>query len=155
MDENDQEKAMEVAVHRQALFTVHHLRHLVGDLKQPLSRKYRTAWGEGRLPTLVSATEALGRLVEIDHVEEKPDTRAPRAWLDEWQRGFVLRTGASFLQHQLVVLLRGLRNRRAAGVRRRLGAEYLLNLGLAVKALQDLRKATRDWPGPDEPEPEH
>jgi hypothetical protein len=140
-------------LHRQAMFTLHHLKHLVRDIEQATSRKYRAAWGDHRLPELASAVEALQRLVELDEVDAEPKARTPPAWLDEWQQGFALHTGAFCLLHQLSILLRGLRSRRAVSTRKRLGAEYLLSLGVATKSLEDLYDATCDWQGPDESEP--
>lgn len=146
-------EAAEAWAHCQAMFTVHHLKHLVRDIEHTQLRKYRAAWGDDRLLELASATEALQRLVELDEIDAKPEARTPRSWLDEWQQGFGLHTGTSFLLHQFSVLLRGLRSRQAVSVRRRLGAEYLLSLEVVTKSLEDMYDATCDWPGPDEPEP--
>jgi hypothetical protein len=151
MNNNDGIEAAEVWLHRQALFTAHHLAHLVRDIQQPLSHRYRAVWGDCRLRELHSALEALQRFVEIDDLEVRPEERVPSDWLNQWRQGFALNTGASFLWRHLFALLRGLRNPRGINVRRRLGAEYLLNLGMATKALKDLYEATREWPGPDTP----
>jgi hypothetical protein len=153
MNMDNDTAAVDDWLHRQAMFTLHHLKHLVRDIEQPTSRKYRAAWGDHRLPELASATEALQRLVELDEIDARPEARTPRPWLDEWQQGFALHTGAFSLLRQLSLLVRGLRSRRAVSTRKRLGAEYLLSLGVATKSLEDLYDATCDWPGPDEPEP--
>ena len=151
MNRSDDTAAVADWLHRQALFTAHHLTHLVRDIEQPLSHRYRAVWGDGRLGELHSALEALQRLAEIDDLEMKPEESVPSDWLNQWRQGFVLHTGASFLWNQLSILLRSLRSRPGTSIRTRFGAEYLLNLRLAIKALEGLHKATCDWPEPDDP----